>query len=151
MWPRASSSDRGGCAHPRHRQHQKIADFGVVLLPLYHRLELQPTRLVGHAATRFGLGAAQVALCTVLLGVASYLLGLQPVTAAIVAFGLSLSSTLVLQVLAERGQLKSQHGRSAFGILLFQDLAVLPSRDLPLISHTTSTTHTANGALWPIC
>jgi glutathione-regulated potassium-efflux system ancillary protein KefC/glutathione-regulated potassium-efflux system protein KefB len=84
--------------------------------------------------------------------VAAYLLGLQPVTAAIVGFGLSLSSTpLVLQVLAERGQLKSQHGRSAFGILLFQDLAVLPVLAiLPLISHSASTTQTANGALWPI-
>ena len=44
-----------------------------------------------------------------------------------IGFGLSLSSTpLVLQVLAERKQLHAQHGRAAFGILLFQDLAVLP-------------------------
>jgi glutathione-regulated potassium-efflux system ancillary protein KefC/glutathione-regulated potassium-efflux system protein KefB len=74
------------------------------------------------------------------------------VTAAIVGFGLSLSSTpLVLQVLAERGQLKTQHGRSAFGILLFQDLAVLPVLAiLPLISHKAHSTQTVNGALWPI-
>ena len=89
----------------------KIADFGVVLLLFIIGLELQPTRLWVMRRLVFGLGAAQVALCTVLLGVAGYLLGLQPVTAAIVGFGLSLSSTpLVLQVLAERGQLKSQHG-----------------------------------------
>ncbi|HWW81505.1 MAG TPA: monovalent cation:proton antiporter-2 (CPA2) family protein [Steroidobacteraceae bacterium] len=130
----------------------KIAEFGVVLLLFIIGLELQPTRLWVMRRLVFGLGAAQVTLCTVLLGVAGYLLGLQPVTAAIVGFGLSLSSTpLVLQVLAERGQLKSQHGRSAFGILLFQDLAVLPVLAiLPLISHTASTTQTANGALWPI-
>jgi monovalent cation:proton antiporter-2 (CPA2) family protein len=130
----------------------KIAEFGVVLLLFIIGLELQPTRLWVMRRLVFGLGAAQVTLCTVLLGVAGYLLGLQPVTAAIVGFGLSLSSTpLVLQVLAERGQLKSQHGRSAFGILLFQDLAVLPVLAiLPLISHTASTTRTANGALWPI-
>jgi monovalent cation:proton antiporter-2 (CPA2) family protein len=130
----------------------KIAEFGVVLLLFIIGLELQPTRLWVMRRLVFGLGAAQVALCTVLLGVAGYLLGLQPVTAAIVGFGLSLSSTpLVLQVLAERGQLKSQHGRSAFGILLFQDLAVLPVLAiLPLISHTVSTTQTADGALWPI-
>ena len=130
----------------------KIAEFGVVLLLFIIGLELQPTRLWVMRRLVFGLGAAQVALCTVLLGVAGYLLGLQPVTAAIVGFGLSLSSTpLVLQVLAERGQLKTQHGRSAFGILLFQDLAVLPVLAiLPLISHTASTTQTANGALWPI-
>jgi len=130
----------------------KIAEFGVVLLLFIIGLELQPTRLWVMRRLVFGLGAAQVTLCTVLLGVAGYLLGLQPVTAAIVGFGLSLSSTpLVLQVLAERGQLKTQHGRSAFGILLFQDLAVLPVLAiLPLISHTASTTQTANGALWPI-
>jgi monovalent cation:proton antiporter-2 (CPA2) family protein len=130
----------------------KIAEFGVVLLLFIIGLELQPTRLWVMRRLVFGLGAAQVVLCTVLLGVAGYLLGLQPMTAAIVGFGLSLSSTpLVLQVLAERGQLKTQHGRSAFGILLFQDLAVLPVLAiLPLISHTTSPTQTADGALWPI-
>ncbi|HVW68813.1 MAG TPA: cation:proton antiporter, partial [Steroidobacteraceae bacterium] len=90
-----------------------IAEFGVVLLLFIIGLELQPTRLWVMRRTVFGLGTAQVVLCTVLLAAAACLLGLPPVTAAIVGFGLSLSSTpLVLQVLAERGQLKSQHGRS---------------------------------------
>jgi monovalent cation:proton antiporter-2 (CPA2) family protein len=131
---------------------RKIADFGVVLLLFVIGLELQPTRLWVMRRIVFGLGAAQVVLCTVLLATAGWLLGLQLVTAAVVGFGLSLSSTpLVLQVLAERGQLKTQHGRSAFGILLFQDLAVLPVLAiLPLISHTAHSTQTVNGALWPI-
>jgi monovalent cation:proton antiporter-2 (CPA2) family protein len=135
----------------------KIADFGVVLLLFIIGLELQPTRLWVMRRIVFGLGAAQVTLCTVLLAVAGYLMGLQPVTAAIVGFGLSLSSTpLVLQVLAERGQLKTQHGRSAFGILLFQDLAVLPViAILPLITRTVtastaSTPHAGDGPLWPV-
>jgi glutathione-regulated potassium-efflux system ancillary protein KefC/glutathione-regulated potassium-efflux system protein KefB len=130
-----------------------IAEFGVVLLLFIIGLELQPTRLWVMRRAVFGLGTAQVVLCTVLLAGAGFLLGLPPVTAAIVGFGLSLSSTpLVLQVLAERGQLKSQHGRSAFGILLFQDLAVLPVLAiLPLMSHAASSpTQTADGALWPI-
>ena len=47
--------------------------------------------------------------------------------AIVVGFALSLSSTpLVLQLLAERHQLNTQHGRSAFAILLFQDIAVMP-------------------------
>ena len=135
----------------------KIADFGVVLLLFIIGLELQPTRLWVMRRIVFGLGAAQVTLCTALLGTAGYLLGLPPVTAAIVGFGLSLSSTpLVLQVLAERGQLKTQHGRSAFGILLFQDLAVLPViAILPLLTRTittstVSTPHSGDGPLWPI-
>jgi len=130
-----------------------IADFGVVLLLFVIGLELQPTRLWVMRRIVFGLGLAQVLLCTALLGAAAYLLGLPPVTAGIVGFGLSLSSTpLVLQILAERGQLKSQHGRSAFGILLFQDLAVLPVLAiLPLITNAASSpAQSPDGALWPI-
>jgi glutathione-regulated potassium-efflux system ancillary protein KefC/glutathione-regulated potassium-efflux system protein KefB len=128
----------------------KIAEFGVVLLLFIIGLELQPSRLWVMRRVVFGLGAAQVGLCTVLLAAAGCALGLQPVPAAIVGFGLSLSSTpLVLQVLAERNQLKTQHGRSAFGILLFQDLAVLPViAILPLLTHTA--TQTAAGSLWPV-
>ena len=136
----------------------KIADFGVVLLLFIIGLELQPTRLWVMRRVVFGLGAAQVTLCTLLLATAGYLLGLPLLTAAIVGFGLSLSSTpLVLQVLAERGQLKTQHGRSSFGILLFQDLAVLPViAILPLITRTVTAStasaapHPADGPLWPI-
>ncbi len=129
-----------------------IAEFGVVLLLFIIGLELQPTRLWVMRRLVFGLGMAQVLLCTVLLGAAATLMGLPPLGAGIVGFGLSLSSTpLVLQILAERGQLKSQHGRSAFGILLFQDLAVLPVLAiLPMLSSTTQSAQSANGALWSI-
>jgi glutathione-regulated potassium-efflux system ancillary protein KefC/glutathione-regulated potassium-efflux system protein KefB len=127
----------------------KVAEFGVVLLLFIIGLELQPTRLWVMRRAVFGLGAAQVALCTILLGGVGWLLGLPAMTAGIVGFGLSLSSTpLVLQVLAERGQLKTQHGRSAFGILLFQDLAVLPALAiLPLIS-PLSTAQAGAGIWW---
>jgi glutathione-regulated potassium-efflux system protein KefB len=105
----------------------QVAEFGIVLLLFVIGLELQPTRLWVMRRLVFGLGSAQVLLCTLLLGGCAYLLGEPPVAAGIVGFGLSLSSTpLVLQVLAERGQLKTQYGRAAFGVLLFQDLAVLP-------------------------
>jgi glutathione-regulated potassium-efflux system ancillary protein KefC/glutathione-regulated potassium-efflux system protein KefB len=126
----------------------KVAEFGVVLLLFIIGLELQPTRLWVMRRIVFGLGSAQVLLCTLLLGSAAYLAGLPPTTASIVGFGLSLSSTpLVLQVLAERGQLKTQHGRSAFGILLFQDLAVLPVLAvIPLISPVATTQ--ATGGIW---
>jgi glutathione-regulated potassium-efflux system ancillary protein KefC/glutathione-regulated potassium-efflux system protein KefB len=130
-----------------------IADSGVVLLLFIIGLELQPTRLWVMRRIVFGLGLAQVLLCTVLLGGAACLAGLPPLSAGIVGFGLSLSSTpLVLQILAERGQLKSPHGRSAFGILLFQDLAVLPVLAiLPLLSNGgSSAATTPNAALWTI-
>ena len=125
-----------------------VAEFGIVLLLFIIGLELQPTRLWVMRRTVFGLGAAQVTLCTVLLGAGAWWAGLPPATAAIVGFGLSLSSTpLVLQVLAERGALKAQHGRAAFSILLFQDLAVLPMLAvLPLLAPGAA--HSSGGSWW---
>src|SRR3984893_1562975 len=114
----------------------QVSEFGIVLLLFIIGLELQPTRLWVMRRIVFGLGTAQVALCSVLLGAGAWALGQPPVAAAVIGFGLSLSSTpLVLQVLGERGQLETQYGRAAFGILLFQDLAVLPALSLlPLLA-----------------
>ena len=106
---------------------QHFAEFGVVLLLFLIGLELQPTRLWALRRTVFGLGFAQMASLTILLGAAALLLGQGMAASFTIGFGLALASTpLVLQTLAERGHLKAQHGRAAFGILLFQDIAVLP-------------------------
>jgi monovalent cation:proton antiporter-2 (CPA2) family protein len=123
------------------------SEFGVVLLLFIIGLELQPTRLWVMRRTVFGLGSAQVLSCSVILGGAAWWWGLPPMAAAVVGFGLSLSSTpLVLQVLAEREQLKTRYGRAAFGILLFQDLAVLPMLAvLPLMSPLETT---SSGSPW---
>jgi glutathione-regulated potassium-efflux system ancillary protein KefC/glutathione-regulated potassium-efflux system protein KefB len=61
------------------------------------------------------------------LAVAGRLIGLDAASAAVVGLTLSLSSTaFALQTLAERGELTTRHGRSAFAILLFQDIAAIP-------------------------
>jgi monovalent cation:proton antiporter-2 (CPA2) family protein len=127
----------------------QVAEFGIVLLLFVIGLELQPTRLWVMRRIVFGLGAAQVTLCTVLLGAIAWALGQAPVAALIIGFGLSLSSTpLVLQMLAERRELKTQQGRAAFGILLFQDLAVLPALAvLPLLEPSMAARASA-GAWW---
>jgi monovalent cation:proton antiporter-2 (CPA2) family protein len=105
----------------------RVSEFGIVLLLFVIGLELQPQRLWVMRRIVFGFGAAQVLTCALLLGAAARALGAPPVAAGVIGFGLSLSSTpLVLQLLAERGQLQTKYGRAAFGILLFQDLAVLP-------------------------
>jgi len=81
-----------------------FAEFGIVLLLFIIGLELQPTRLWVMRRTVFGLGSAQVLACTALLAAAAWLAGVAPGPAALIGFGLSLSSTpLVLQLLAERG------------------------------------------------
>jgi monovalent cation:proton antiporter-2 (CPA2) family protein len=115
---------------------QPIADFGIVLLMFVIGLELQPSRLWVLRKPIFGLGSAQVAVTAVIIGVGSYFIFRQSwQSALVIGFGLSMSSTaLALQLLAERGQLNSQFGRSSFSILLFQDISVMPALALlPLL------------------
>jgi CPA2 family monovalent cation:H+ antiporter-2 len=106
---------------------QGMAEFGVVFLLFMIGLELSWERLQAMRRFVFGLGMAQVALCTALLSAAALALG-QPLAAALtIGAGLALSSTaVVMPVLAERKKLNSRVGRSAFSILLAQDLAVAP-------------------------
>ena len=112
------------------------SEFGVVLLLFLVGLELEPRRLLELKRDVFGLGAAQVAGATLLLGGSALALGLPWREAFVAGFGLSLSSTaLVVQLLTERRELGAPHGRAAFGILLFQDLAVIPMLAvLPLLA-----------------
>ncbi|HXZ96650.1 MAG TPA: monovalent cation:proton antiporter-2 (CPA2) family protein [Burkholderiales bacterium] len=113
-----------------------FSELGVVLLLFVIGLELQPSRLWVLRKTVFGLGGAQVAVTAALLGAVVYSLGLTPGSALIAGLGLSLSSTaFVLQILAEKNQLTTRHGRTSFAILLFQDLAVIPMLALiPLLA-----------------
>jgi monovalent cation:proton antiporter-2 (CPA2) family protein len=127
-----------------------IAEFGIVLLMFVIGLELQPSRLWVMRKPIFGLGLAQVLVTTAGIGLAAYFgFNQSRVTALIIGFGLSMSSTaLVLQVLAERGQLNSQYGRFAFSILLFQDIAVLPALALlPLLGAASAKTAGPGGLL----
>ncbi|NIA70753.1 glutathione-regulated potassium-efflux system protein KefB [Pelagibius litoralis] len=104
-----------------------FAEFGVVLLLFVIGLELQPSRLWAMRKSVFGLGLAQVLVTAVPLALAALLYGLTVETAVIVGLSLALSSTaFALQSLAEKNELTTRHGRSAFSILLFQDLAVIP-------------------------
>jgi len=104
-----------------------FAEFGVVLLLFLIGLELQPSRLWVLRRSIFGMGLAQVLVTALVLTVISALTGLSLSVSIIIGLGLSLSSTaFVLQLLTEKKQLNTLHGRSAFAILLFQDLAVIP-------------------------
>lgn len=104
-----------------------FAEIGVVMLLFVIGLELQPARLRVLRKSVFGLGLAQVLITGVVLTlIAQYMLR-DFAAALVIGFGLSLSSTaFVLQMLAEKKDLRSPSGRAAFGVLLFQDLAVIP-------------------------
>src|ERR1700676_459793 len=127
-----------------------IAEFGIVLLMFVIGLELQPLRLWVMRKPIFGLGLAQVLVTTAGIGLAAYF-GFEQskASALIIGFGLSMSSTaLALQLLAERGQLNSQYGRSAFSILLFQDIAVMPALALLPLLAIAATRPSAPSGLW---
>ncbi len=104
-----------------------LAELGVVLLLFLIGLELQPSRLWELRTRVFGAGGAQVALSGVALALGALALGLSWQAALVAGLGLSLSSTaFALQLLGERNELATAGGQTAFGILLFQDLAVIP-------------------------
>ncbi|XP_037480110.1 K(+) efflux antiporter 2, chloroplastic-like [Triticum dicoccoides] len=118
-----------------------IAEFGVVFLLFNIGLELSVERLSSMKKYVFGLGSAQVLVTTAVVGLAAHRFAALPGPAAIVVgSGLALSSTaVVLQVLQERGESTSRHGRATFSVLLFQDLAVVVLLILiPLISPNSS-------------
>ncbi|CAA0109529.1 Glutathione-regulated potassium-efflux system protein KefC [Halioglobus japonicus] len=118
-----------------------VAEFGVILLLFVIGLELRPTRLWALRRAIFGFGSAQMLLCAALLMGFALLTGESMSTAAVVGLVLALSSTaFALQLIAERGEMTTRWGRSAFGTLLFQDLAVVPLLALlPLLGTRTET------------
>jgi len=104
-----------------------FSELGVVLLLFIIGLELQPARLWVLRKSVFGLGGAQVAATALALSLAGLAFGWTWQAALVIGLALAMSSTaFVLQVLAERKQLTTRYGRSAFAILLFQDLSVIP-------------------------
>ncbi|NKF22764.1 monovalent cation:proton antiporter-2 (CPA2) family protein [Solimonas marina] len=132
----------GAIGEPEQVLH--FAEYGVILLLFIIGLELQPSRLWAMRKSVFGLGAAQVFVSTALLALTAYLAGVEPRAAFVAGFGLAMSSTaLALQMLGERRELTTPHGRAAFSILLFQDLSIIPF--LALVPLLASIEPTAGG------
>ncbi|MGA9422762.1 MAG: monovalent cation:proton antiporter-2 (CPA2) family protein [Rhodanobacteraceae bacterium] len=103
-----------------------ISELGVVLMLFVIGLELSPQRLWVMRRRVFGLGALQMIVTAVAIGSIAALVGLGWRSALVVGLGLALSSTAIdLQLLAERKELNSAHGRLGFAILLFQDVAAI--------------------------
>ncbi|RYZ90243.1 MAG: glutathione-regulated potassium-efflux system protein KefB, partial [Moraxellaceae bacterium] len=122
----------------------QLAEYGVIMLMFLIGLELRPQRLWRLRRSIFVMGSLQMAATALVFLVFSWLvLGLTFNASLIIGFGLAISSTaFVLQLLAEKKQLVSTHGRQAFSILLFQDMAVIPLLALlPLMSGVDDTHH----------
>lgn len=104
-----------------------FAEFGVVVMLFLIGLELQPSTLWRMRRAILGLGGMQVLITLIIfMGIAMFF-GLAWQAALAIGAILSLSSTaIILQTLNERGLMRTEAGRSAFSVLLFQDIAVIP-------------------------
>ncbi|MDZ4371376.1 MAG: monovalent cation:proton antiporter-2 (CPA2) family protein [Phenylobacterium sp.] len=104
-----------------------VAELGVVMFLFIIGLEMRPAKLWALRREIFGLGAAQVALCCILLSGVALLAGLPPAAAVIGASGFVLSSTaVIMKMLDEQGDTATDAGQRAVSILLLEDLAVVP-------------------------
>ncbi|HEY8615766.1 monovalent cation:proton antiporter-2 (CPA2) family protein [Phenylobacterium sp.] len=105
----------------------RFAEFGVVILLFLIGLEVRPALLWRMRTAIFGLGAGQMLATAAVLGGAGVALGLEWRTALAAGLILAMSSTaIVLQNLEEKGLRQGAVGEATFGVLLFQDLAVIP-------------------------
>jgi len=123
---------------------ESLADFGVLFLLFEQGLELTVDRLKSLSTYAFGMGTLQVILCTAAFFIFPFIGGVQfleffvhsqanvvDITrvdeALVIGAALSLSSSaFVLKILQEKGQLSTKFGAASLGILLLQDIAVVP-------------------------
>jgi CPA2 family monovalent cation:H+ antiporter-2 len=106
---------------------RNLAEFGVVFLMFSIGLEFSLAKLATMRSLVFGLGAAQVATTLAVVLVCVLLLGLGWKSGFALGGAIAMSSTAILgKLLAERLELNAPHGRQIMGVLLFQDLAVVP-------------------------
>ena len=104
-----------------------VAELGIVFLLFLIGLELRPRRIWTMRRSILGAGGAQVIVTGLILGIVAASLFTTVPVAIVVGMALAMSSTaFVLQVLEERKELTQKHGRLAFSILLFQDIAAIP-------------------------
>lgn len=121
-----------------------LAEFGVVFLMFAIGLEFSLPKLMTMKAAVLGLGGTQVVITTAIAGTGAWLFGMSPQGAFVVGGAIALSSTaIVSKQLTEQLELNSRHGRLAIGILLFQDLAVIP-----FLVIIPALANNADGPLW---
>lgn len=106
---------------------RELAEIGVVFLMFSIGLEFSLSRLLTMRRIVFGLGGAQVLITLALVLGVALAVDVSWQTGIVLGGALAMSSTAILaKLLAEKFELKSAHGQQIIGILLFQDLAVVP-------------------------
>ena len=106
---------------------REFAEFGIVFLMFSIGLEFSLPQLYAMRKKVLGLGGAQVFLTLAVVMLVAKVAGLDWPAAFVIGSALAMSSTaIVSKILAERVDLNSRHGRLSIGVLLFQDIAVVP-------------------------
>lgn len=104
-----------------------LAEFGLVFLMFSIGLEFSLARLHKMKRTVFGLGGAQVTITVLLIMATGWMAGFDWRASLAMGCVLAMSSTaIVSKMLVERAEMSSPHGQQIIGVLLFQDLAVVP-------------------------
>ncbi len=104
-----------------------LAEFGVVFLLFTLGLEFSFPRLMAMRRQVLGLGGAQVLVTTLIAGAIAIAVGLSPEIALLLGGTAAMSSTaVVIREMAGHGDINQPHGNTAIGVLLFQDIAVVP-------------------------
>ena len=104
-----------------------LAELGVAFLLFTLGLDFSLPRMLAMRREVFGLGALQVLATATVFAVIGHLLGIRWLTSVVLGGAVAMSSTaMLLQQLTERAELNRTHGRLAFAMLLFQDLAFVP-------------------------
>ncbi len=108
-------------------QTRVLAEFGLVFLLFTIGLEFSLRQLLAMKNTVLGLGGSQVLISCAVFGSLAWLFGESVGGAVVIGGVLALSSTAIaMKLLIEQFEQNSRHGRQAFGVLLFQDLIVVP-------------------------
>jgi CPA2 family monovalent cation:H+ antiporter-2 len=104
-----------------------LAELGIVFLLFTLGLEFSFPRMLAMRAEVFGLGSAQVTLTVAVIALIARFFGVPWLIAVVVGGAIAMSSTaIILHELTDRAELNRTHGRLAFSVLLFQDLAFVP-------------------------
>ena len=112
---------------PDNEDTRDLAEFGVVFLMFSIGLEFSLSKLMTMRRIVFGLGATQVVLTLCVVTALMVFAGVGWRAGVVLGGALAMSSTaIVSKILADRLELNSVHGRQVIGVLLFQDLAVVP-------------------------
>ena len=117
---------KGGLISNVHRT-EMLADLGIVFFLFEMGLHINFDMLMSMKKDVFGLGLAQVVITGSLVALIAKLCGFSSPAMIVLGGGLALSSSaFVLQLLKDNKQLETRHGKSSLGILIMQDLAVVP-------------------------